>query len=196
MAVQAMASLPTGRNGKILAAALALLAVLIVWLAAIAPVLDWYGARANRIAELRDRAARETSLISTLPALRIAAAQAAKTPARAVLNGATDSIAGAELQEQVQAMATAANTQLTSIETLPAEQVGKYRRIGVRVELNALLPVIVELLRSIEEAQPSMMVDDMHLTATPVGPVAVALPLDASFTVYAFRVGTAKEDAP
>jgi hypothetical protein len=41
-----------------------------------------------------------------------------------------------------------------------------------------------------------MMVDDMHLTATPVGPVAVALPLDASFTVYAFRVGTAKEDAP
>jgi general secretion pathway protein M len=194
MAAPSVASLPTGRNGQILAAALALLALLIVWLGLIAPVLDWYGARANQIADLRSRAAREASLIATLPALRTAAAQAAKTPARAVLNGATDSIAGAELQEQVQAMATSANAQLTSIETLPAEQVGNYRRIGVRVELNALLPVVVDLLKSIEEAEPSMMVDDMHLTATPVGPMSVTLPLDAAFTVYAFRVGTAKEE--
>jgi general secretion pathway protein M len=195
MATSAVANLPTGRNGQLLAAALALVALLVVWLGVIAPVLDWYGARANRIAELRSRAARETALIATLPALREAASQAAKTPARAVLNGATDSIAGAELQEQVQSMATSANAQLTSIETLPAEQVGNYRRIGVRVELNALLPVVVELLKSIEEAEPSMMVDDMHLTATPVGPVAVTLPLDAAFTVYAFRVGTAKDDS-
>jgi general secretion pathway protein M len=195
MAVPAVATLPTGRNGQILAAALAVIALLIVWLGVVAPVLDWYDARANRIAELRGRAARETALIATLPALREAAAQAAKTPARAVLNGATDSIAGAELQEQVQAMATAANAQLTSIETLPAEQMGSYRRIGVRVELNALLPVVVDLLKAIEEAEPSMMVDDMHLTSTPVGPVSVTLPLDAAFTVYAFRVGTAKDDS-
>jgi hypothetical protein len=39
-----------------------------------------------------------------------------------------------------------------------------------------------------------MMVDDIRLTATPVGPLNVPLPLDAAFTVYAFRVGTAKED--
>jgi hypothetical protein len=28
-----------------------------------------------------------------------------------------------------------------------------------------------------------------------VGPMNTALPLDASFTVYAFRVGTAKDEA-
>jgi len=191
---QGITSLPTGRNGRMLAAGLALLALLAFWLAFVAPVLEWYGSRADQLAELRARAARETALITTLPALKAAAAQAAQTPTRAVLNGNTDAIAGAALQEQVQSMATASNAQLTSIETLPVEQVGAYRRIGVRVELSALLPVIVSLMKAIEEAEPSMLVDDLHLTATPVGPLNQALPLDASFTVYAFRVGTTKDD--
>jgi hypothetical protein len=54
---------------------------------------------------------------------------------------------------------------------------------------------VVNLLKSLEEAQPSMLVDDLHLTATPVGLNSIQLPLDASFTVYGFRVGTAKDDA-
>jgi general secretion pathway protein M len=190
-----MASLPTGRNGKILAASLAVIALGIVWLGGVAPVLDWYASRGAHLAELQARAARERALIDTLPALQKAAAEAAKTPTRSVLSGATDAIAGAALQEQVQTMATAANAQLTSIETLPAEQVGAYRRIGVRIELNAQLEVIVALLKAVEEAQPSMLVDDIHLTATPSGPLNKAeLPLDASLTVYGFRVGTAQED--
>jgi general secretion pathway protein M len=188
-------SLPTGRNGRILAGALALLAVLLFWLAFVSPVVDWYGARAARLSELRQRAAREAALIGTLPTLRREAEAAARTPTHAVLPGSTDAIAGAALQEQVQTMASAVNAQLTSAETLPAEQVGAYRRIGVRVELNAQLPVIVALLKSVEEAEPNMLVDDIRLTATPVGPLNIPLPLDAAFTVYAFRVGTAKEDA-
>jgi general secretion pathway protein M len=189
-----MAGLPTGRNGKLLAAGLALLALLAVWLGLVAPVLDWYGARQARLAELRARAARETALIETLPALKHAAADASHTPTRAALSGNTDAIAGAALQEQVQTLATTASAQLTSIETLPADQVGQYRRIGVRVELNAQLQVVTALLKSVEEAQPSILVDDLHLTATPVGPGNLELPLDASFTVYGFRVGTAKDN--
>jgi general secretion pathway protein M len=187
-------ALPTGRNGQILAAGLAVLAVLLAWLAFVSPVLDWYSARAERLAEMRERVVREAALIESLPLLRKEAENAAKTPTHSVLQGSTDAIAGAALQEQVQTMASAANAQLTSAETLPAEQVGAYRRIGVRVELNAHLPVIVQLLKSVEEAEPSMMVDDIHLSATPVGPLNISLPLDASFTVYAFRVGTAKDD--
>jgi general secretion pathway protein M len=190
-----MASLPTGRNGRLLAAGLAVLVLLAVWLGIFAPVLDWYGARAARLDSLRDRAAREAALIETLPALKQQAAAAAAQPTRAVLAGSTDAVAGAALQEQVQTMANAASVVLTSTDQLPAEQVAGYRRIGVRIEMNAQLPVIVALLRAVEEAQPSMVVDDIHLTATPVGPQNVQLPLDASFTVYGFRLGTAKDDA-
>ena len=64
----------------------------------------------------------------------------------------------------------------------------------MRLELNAQLPVIVALLKSVEDAQPSMLVDDIHLAGVPAAPGSM-LPLDASFTVYGFRVGTAKEDS-
>jgi general secretion pathway protein M len=188
-------ALPTGRNGRILAGALAVLSVGIVWLAVVSPVMDWYRARSDQLATLRARAAHEEALIAALPLLRREAETAAKTPAHSVLAGKTDAIAGAALQEQVQSMAGAVNAQLTSAETLPAEQVGAYRRIGVRVELNAQLPVVVQLLKSIEEAEPTMLVDDLRLTSPPAPIVGGPPPLDAAFTVYAFRVGTAKEDS-
>jgi general secretion pathway protein M len=191
-----MSTLPTGQRGQVFAVALLVLAVAIAWLGLFSPVLDFYGSRADTITQLRERAAREAALIETLPELKRAAQEAAKTPQRAVLAGNSDAIAGASLQEQVQSMASTASAQLTSIETLPAEQVGAYRRIGVRVELSAQLAVVVALLRAIEDAQPSMLVDDIRLTATPVGPQNTQLPLDAAFTVYAFRIGTAKEDQP
>ncbi len=178
------------------AAALALVAFFVVWLGVVAPLLDFYGARQDEVDGLRARAARGSALIEALPALRREAAAASRTPTTAVLAGNSDAIAGAALQEQVQAMATVTNAQLTSIETLPGEQVGSYRRIGVRVELSAQLTVVTHLLAAIEQAQPSMMVDDIRLTATPVGPQNAQLPLDAAFTVYAFRIGTAKEDQP
>ncbi len=191
-----ISSLPTGQRGQILAAILALLALFVVWLGLIAPVLDFYASQSEQVAALQTRVAREAALIETLPLLRREADASAKAPTRAVLPGNSDAIAGATLQEQVQAMAGTANAQLTSIETLPAEQVGAYRRIGVRVELSAQLGVVVALLRGIDQAQPSMLVDDIRLTATPVGPQNAQLPMDCAFTVYAFRIGTAKEDQP
>ncbi|HTZ70830.1 MAG TPA: type II secretion system protein GspM [Acetobacteraceae bacterium] len=188
-----MVGLPTGRNGRLLAVGLLIMALLVVWIGVVAPVVDWYSARAAQLSALNQRAAREAALIATLSTLKKDAAAATSQPTRAVLAGSTDAIAGASLQEQVQSMATNADAQLTSIETLPAEQVADYRRIGVRVEMNAQLPVVVALLKAVEEAQPSMLVDDIHLASTPVGPMATQLPLDASFTVYGFRVGTGKD---
>ena len=188
--------LPTGSRGRALAVALAVIAVLAVWLGLITPLLDVHAAQSDEIDRLQTLVARQAALIETLPVLKREAEASAKAPARAVLSGNSDAIAGAELQEQVQGMAGSASAQLTSIETLPAEQVGAYRRIGVRVELSAQLAVLVALLRGIEEAQPSMLVDDIHLTATPVGPQNAQLPMDCAFTVYAFRVGMAKDDQP
>ena len=188
--------LPTGRRGQALAAGILAVLLLAVWLGVVLPVLGLFAARQQEIGDLRARSAREAALVAALPALSKQAQLAAKTPTRAVLPGNSDAIAGATLQEQVQAMATVANAQLTSIETLPAEQVGAYRRIGVRVELSAQLSVLTALLRAVEDAQPSMLVDDIRLTATPVGPQNAQLPLEAVFTVYAFRVGVAKEDQP
>jgi general secretion pathway protein M len=189
-----LTTLPDGRRGQLLAGGLALLVVVAIWLGVAAPIIGWYDERSERLDALRLRAAREAALIETLPTLRREASRSAGGPTRQVLAGSTDAIAGATLQEQVQTMAAAANAQLTSIETLPGEQNGAYRRIGVRLELSAQLAVVIALLKSVEEAQPGMLVDDLRLTATPVGPMNAQLPLDCAFTVYAFRIGTAKDD--
>ena len=189
-------TLPEGRRGQLLAAGLALFVVFVVWIGVVAPAVSWFGDRADELDALRLRAAREQALTEALPALRAQAQRAAAAaPTRQVLAGSTDAIAGAALQEQVQTMASGVNAQLTSIETLPGEQNGAYRRIGVRVELSAQLAVVVELLRAVEEAQPGMLVDDVRFTATPVGPMNAQLPMDCAFTVYAFRLGTARDDA-
>ena len=78
-------ALPTGQRGQVLAAGLALLALVVVWLGMVSPLLGWYGARSDTLEAMQARAAREAALIEALPALRQEAQNAARTPARAVL---------------------------------------------------------------------------------------------------------------
>jgi general secretion pathway protein M len=188
-----MNGLPEGRRGQALAVGILLVLLAVFWTGIVSPLLDWHAARGAEIERQTRLAEREARLVEELPSLRQRAAQASGAPVRATLPGSTDAIAGAALQEQVQSMATQASAQLASIETLNAEQVGAYRRIGVRVALNAKLPVIVHLLDAVERATPAMLVDDLRLTSTPIAPRGVTLPLEAAFTVYAFRQGTARE---
>jgi general secretion pathway protein M len=72
---------------------------------------------------------------------------------------------------------------------LPAQSVGNYRRIGLHIALQAQWPVLVRLLQSVERANPRMLVDDLRLHGPPMQ--NAALPMDASFTVLAFRGGSA-----
>jgi general secretion pathway protein M len=182
-------SLPTGRRGQLLASALTLVVAASVWVGVVTPVLGWHAEQTQRLAQREALARRMAEVAATLPALRAqAAASGATGPApSAVLAGETDAVAGAALQLLVQQMAAAAGTSLSSVEMLPAEAVGGYRRIGLHVALAAPWPVLVHLLQSIEQATPPMLVDDLRLHGSALP--NVALPMDASFTVLAFRSG-------
>jgi general secretion pathway protein M len=104
-----------------------------------------------------------------------------------LLEGASDAIAGAALQSAVQGMATTAGAELNSMEMLPAEQRGAYHRIGLRVATAAPWPVLIDLLRQIEQGMPRMLIDDVQLRAPPVELRAAASPISAAFTIVAFR---------
>ena len=97
-----------------------------------------------------------------------------------------DQIRDALGSEQVQQMASRAGTSLTSTETIPAETAGGYRRIAIRVAFKAPWPVLVELLQSIEDATPRMLVDDLTLQAAPILGRQQSPLLDSTFTVVAF----------
>ncbi len=80
-----------------------------------------------------------------------------------LLEGDSDSVASAALQEMLQAMFAQAGIQLNSVETLPGEEAGAYRRIRLRVSFNASWPLLMALLKDIELARPALLVDELQV---------------------------------
>ncbi len=199
MAGSAASGLPTGIRGRVLALALTATALVSVWLGIAVPLVDLHADRADLLERRTALARRMTELVDTLPALRAqqeAAQQtqgqsAATPPVRALLAGASDAIAGAALQGLVQDMARNAGTNLTRIETLPAEARGGYRRIALRVALTAPLPDLVKFLTALAQANPRMLIDDAQMRGTNVREEAGSPPIDTTLTILAFRAGAA-----
>ena len=189
MRADVAAALPTGRPGRLLALGITLLVLGLAWFAAVAPLIDWYRDRSENLARRRTYAQHMADLAAQLPALRQRAASLGNSgpAASAVLRGASDAIAGAELQELVQAMASRENVTLTSTETLPVVAAGAYRRIGLRISLSAPYAVVVRLLQAIAEASPRMLVDDVELQGSLLLNRPADAPVDAHLTVLAFR---------
>lgn len=126
-----------------------------------------------------------SAIAGTLPRVRREADGGGAPPA--LLEGASDPVAGAALQGQVQEMASRAGAALASAELLPAEATGRYRRIGLRVAVNGSWPAIVALLRAVEEATPRMLVDELQVRDAPSIAPGAGRPVAASLTVVAFR---------
>ena len=188
-----MMALPEGRRGQALALALTMLVVALAWFGGIAPALAWYAGRHEHLAEQQALAARMIGIAGTAPALQrqLQQADAAGPAPRAVLQGATDAIAGAALQQAVGDMAGAAGASVTSAELLAAQPVGGYRRISLHVTASATWPRFVALLSAISQATPRMLVDDVSLRQPFVLGEKAAHPIDATFTVIAFSAGAA-----
>lgn len=181
--------LPTGLAGQVLAVGLLLLVLLVGWAAVGTPLLAWHGERADALEGRRTLERRMGQIAATLPTLQAQAAPGRAPETVSVLAGGSDAVAGAELQQLVQGMAGQAGAVLASAEVLPAEQMGAYRRIGLRVSVNAVWPVLVGLLEGIEAARPGMAVDDLQLHGGRGFIRDKAAPLDASWVVLAFRAG-------
>ena len=163
----------------------------VLWVAVAAPLVDWYGARADELAGRRLMLAHMEQIAAALPALRREAGKAGADapPVTALLEGGTDSIAGAGLQSVVQDMAVASGAALASSEALPGEQLGSFRRIGLRVAVHGDWPALVALLRAVDESPLRLLVASLELHATSQAGGTAAAPIEASFVVQGFRAG-------
>jgi hypothetical protein len=195
MAAFAERSLPDGPRGRLLALGITALGAGLIWIAAVQPLLGLYAARADALQQRVVLAERMADLVGTLPALRrqVAALAKAGPPPNATIGGATDAIATAALQGLLESMAGSAGAHITSAEALPADQQGEYRRVALRVSVDATWTNLVALLQAIERATPRMFVDDLQLHAQPTAERTRELPLDISFTVLAFRAPAAPQ---
>ncbi len=104
-----------------------------------------------------------------------------------MLPGATDAVAAADLQERIQKMASSAGASLTAVETLPATPSGKWHKVTLRISLNAPWPVLMDLLRSIEQSPTRILIDDVHFHSVTVVSHPTVMPIQASMVLYGFR---------
>jgi general secretion pathway protein M len=187
--------LPTGRRGRALAVALGLLVLVLLWFGIASPLLGWYSDRAEALAQREMLASRMARLARRLPALEREAGnlRAGEPGPDALLPGQSDAVAAAALQERVHALASQAGTVLLSVEILPAEQIGQFRRIGLRLSLQADLTHFVGLMRLFEQARPRILVSDLEVQRRQFFVPASSADLDTKFTAYALRVGMEAE---
>ncbi len=182
--------LPTGRNGRILAVLIALLVLALAWRAIAVPLIGWHDDRQETLEQRQALADRMAMLVQRLPMLRSQAqalAASGQASAGSLIEGNSDAVASAAIQEKVSAMAASLGLSLSSTETLAATREGAYRRVGVRVSLDAPFPVAVHLLQSIETAQPSLLVNDLQIHGTRLLGQSDNAPLNVAFTVLGFR---------
>lgn len=177
--------LPEGRPGRILACAMAGIAILLMWRGIALPLAGWYRQRAEALDTRAAMTARMTGLAATLPALRQLAATSRPAPSF-FLSGANDTVTAAALQDRVQEMASSLGATLSSVETLPVVQSGAYHRISVRIATTASFETDVRLLDAIARATPAMVVDELqlHLAA---GARRDNPMLDTAMTIIAYR---------
>jgi general secretion pathway protein M len=157
--------LPTGRAGQLLALGLTSLVLAVLWLGVAAPLIEWHGERAEALAQQEVLAERMEALAAALPSLQeqVKAVSTGGAGEAALLEGDSDTTASATLQERLQAMFLQMGVQLHSVETLPPDDAGAYRRIGLRVAFNASWPVLMDLLKDMHLATPALLVDDLQV---------------------------------
>lgn len=182
-----------GWAGQLAALVILMLLLAVIWIMLALPVLDLWNRRQALLEQREVLARRMADVSASLPAFdRAAGVGSANDSAPAsLLDGATDAIAAASLQERLQAMAGRTGAALATTETLSVVQAGAFRQIGLRVGLRAPWPVLVRMLQQIEMATPRMLVDDLQVHGTRLATAPPDQPLEVGFTVLAFRAAAA-----
>jgi general secretion pathway protein M len=185
--MNAQLALPEGKRGQLFAGGLTLAALLVIWAVLLAPLYGWYQSRAETLAGQRALAAHMLALADATPDLRAALAQQSHGGTVALLSGATDAVAAANLQTALQVLAAESGASLQSVAPVGVLPLGNLRKIGLAVSLSADWPQFSSFLDVVETASPRMLVENLSLTATLPADPGGDVQLLANFTVSAFR---------
>ena len=176
-----------------LALGMALVALAAAYLLIAAPLLDLYADRAVQIETRRALLLKLDAVAAELPKLRarLAALRGAADTSKVTLEGASDAIASAGMQGNIEKLAAATGETIGSAEGLPAKEEGGYRRIGLRLVLNGPYESLVKLLGRLEIATPPLVIDNLqiHSMQRRPGPAtfASAESVNASVEIFGFR---------
>ena len=150
---------------RLAAIALLVAVIAVVYGVGVAPLLSAHGKADRAIAEANELmsryqlvAARRDTLEAQLQALR-----ADRSMVGIYLDGDTDALAAASLQEVVNATVEGTGGRLRSIQILPAQDDGKFRRISVRAQMSATIVQLARLLYAFEASKTYLFIDNLDV---------------------------------
>jgi len=132
----------------------------------VGPIVAGYAetdAAVNQAAELLDRYRRVAAARSALQD-RLNTLKSRQSEIGAYLGGHTDALAGAELQELVNATVAKGGGGLRSVQILPVKADGGFRRIGVRVQMTATVAQVLRVLHGLEAGSTLLFVDNLEIS--------------------------------
>ena len=104
------------------------------------------------------------------------------------IQGETDALAAATLQDRVSSMAVAAGAEVRSIQTIPAADENGMRRVGVTVELAARTQALLRAAYAIESGTPFLFITSAEAISDSVNAPSDDPMLTVRLEVAAYRL--------
>ncbi len=132
----------------------------------VAPIVTGYAETDAAVAQEAELLDRYRRVAAARPALqeRLDALKSRQSEIGTYLSGGTDALAGAELQELVNATVAKGGGGLRSVQILPVKAAGGFRRIGVRVQMTATIAQVLRVLHGLEAGSTLLFVDNLEIS--------------------------------
>jgi general secretion pathway protein M len=132
----------------------------------VAPLLGAYQQGERDIEDARTLLQRYRALAEQRPRLaeRLAEQEERAAAAAGYLEGPSDALAAAQLQDRVKSVVEAAGGELRSTQILPAEALEGdlgFRRTTIRVQIAVTIEGLASILYELETGQPYLLIDDV-----------------------------------
>ena len=132
----------------------------------VAPLVAGYAETDAAVAHSAEQLDRYRRVAAARPALqeRLDGLKSRQSEIGTYLGGETDALAGAELQERVNATVAAGGGSLRSVQILPVKADGGFRRIGVRVQMTATIAQVLHVLHGLDAGSTLLFVDNLEVS--------------------------------
>jgi len=184
---------PVAMAGRFAAVALLLGALAAVYVAIAHPLLGEFrrneeaiAGTVQMLARFQDVTVMRAGIEAQLNELRQREAQAGY-----ILTGSTDALAAAELQDRIKMVVRESGGVVRSVQALPPEDEGSFRRIAVRLQMTTTTESFFNVVYSLETMLPALFVDNIDVQSRSAKPAADKPATDPVLTVnldlYGYR---------
>ncbi|MDH3737772.1 MAG: type II secretion system protein GspM [Alphaproteobacteria bacterium] len=150
---------------RLVAVALLVLVIVLVWTIFLGPVRAGFAAQDVRITRATQLLERYEKALGDEPKLRAEIEQLRKSDGSPdpFLTGGSAQIIAAKLQNQIQTLVAGEPGDIRSIQVLPEAEEDGFERIGLRVTLTAGIPTMQKVFYDIESSIPALFIDNLDV---------------------------------